>query len=44
MFRFPDLLNNPERGFVTMGFIHRMPWCMNVSYECDEYTGSKWKN
>ncbi|KRX02551.1 Armadillo-type fold [Pseudocohnilembus persalinus] len=40
IFRFPDLLNNPDKSFVTLGFIHRMPWIMQVGYECDEYHGT----
>ena len=40
IFRFPDLLNNPDNSFVTLGFIHRMPWIMYVSFETDELSAT----
>ena len=38
-FKFPDLLNNPESSFVALGLIQRMPWCMYVLFESQEYEG-----
>ena len=40
IFRFPDLLNNPDNSFVTLVFIHRMPWIMYVSFETDELSAT----
>lgn len=38
-FRFPDFLNNSESTFVSIGLIQRMPWCMYINYESNEYAG-----
>ncbi|EGR34184.1 hypothetical protein IMG5_020990 [Ichthyophthirius multifiliis] len=40
IFRFPDIVNNPQNSLFTLGFIHRMPWIMNVDFSTNEFKDS----
>ncbi|KAL4497964.1 hypothetical protein ABPG72_014821 [Tetrahymena utriculariae] len=37
VYRFPDILNNPQNSFLTLGFIHRMPWIMTIDFNTADY-------